>query len=205
MNNGKKIILGLIITTLAGVVISVFIQPPYYSGDVFTGKFDVEVLDSDLGPGERYLNENLEARFCVTRGYLHDVGDSDHGLTVEVSNLTRGWGPFAADVKGQENYEQGYVEENGYWIVSASQNAFVRWHLHVPVENLYGRFREENGHLFLWADNDNNEVNGYGPSNAPIATLWNKGDTMKVAVFSMGDVLVMSPEEATIYGVNQTR
>lgn len=167
-----------------------------------TGAFEIEAFDGDPGPAENYSNENLVIRFHVSEGTIKMVGDPDRGITIDVWNLTRDWGPFFADVREQENYEPGYVEENGYWTVSDTQNTYVRWRLHVPITT---EGRLENGvtaYLYLWADTDNDETNGYGPNYTPVVTLWDIGDTMKVVIQHWKGTLLTTSDENTIYGVN---
>lgn len=166
------------------------------------GSFELEVFDGDPGPAENYANENLVIRFYVSKGYIAMVGDPDRGIAVDVTNLTRGWDTFRADVLGVESYDQGYVENYGYWTVSDTQNTHVRWHLHVPVTSKGRLENEVTAYLYLWADTDNDEINGYGPEHKPATTLWDIGDSVKVVIWHWEGKLLTTSEENTIYGVN---
>jgi len=192
----------IIMTLTIGTCLLVFGPSEYINPPPNRGDFESEVFDGDLGPGENYINENLEIRFWPTSNIRH-VGDSTTGLSVDVSNLARNWGPFTADVKGQENYEQLHIiEESGYWTVSAVENTYVRWRLFVPVTS-----GVLTGHsvacLYLWSDNDDNETNGYGTGHKPQSTIWDNGDEIKFEMWSGGNKMSMDENEKTIYGENR--
>jgi hypothetical protein len=202
-------VFGLITALVASLIVAVVltINRETYLIDAFPsqGTFRVEVLDNDSGQGEGYLNENLEIRYILYGKRLLNVGDPDLGLTVGVTNLTRSWGPFIADVKGQTNYRRGYIEENGYWTVSVAENAYIRWYLIVFVLSEGQLWAEKHFLLYLWADTDNNEANGYGTAHKPATTLWDKEDHVKMTVTSYGEYVSMLPETLTIRGTNLIR
>ncbi len=203
----RRVVAGLVIVLVVSLIASLIVAVARVTkieiGDNFSNdvSVSVEVRDNDPSQGEGYLNENLAVVFYTTKS-VSEVGDPNHGLTVEVSSLTHGWGPFVADVKGQTNYGQGHIEENGYWTVSVAQNAYIRWRLHVPVDSTGHLGQSTPAYFFLWADTDNNEANGYGTAHKPTTTLWDKGDRVKVTVTSYGKFVLISPEEETIQGTN---
>lgn len=197
----------IIVSLTASSIVAVALTRKVEIGDVFPsqGTFEVSVRDNDPSQGEGYLNENLTITYSVFGQYLRNVGDPDLGLTVSVTDLTRSWGPFIADVKGQTDYTRGYIEENGDWTVSAVENTYIRWRLVVPVQS-HGEFLAGiDMYLYLWADTDNNEANGYGTAHKPATTLWNTGDSMKVTVTSYGEQVPTTPEEDIIQGTNLIR
>ncbi|MEW6221776.1 MAG: hypothetical protein AB1476_00435 [Candidatus Hadarchaeota archaeon] len=199
-----KIVSIVTVIAITTTVILIVTQSPFIpTVDPVVGEFNAEVFDSDTTSSEIFSNENMVIRFYTTVKSLRYVGDKDHGLIVKISNTTRGWGTFVADVKGQENYARGYVEENGYWAASAAQNAFVRWSLHVPVTVVGKLEHGENAYLYLWVDNDNEETNSYGTGHKPAAMLWNRGDVLELTASSYGDGFSTPPSGLTISGVNR--
>ncbi|MEW6592445.1 MAG: hypothetical protein AB1305_02000 [Candidatus Hadarchaeota archaeon] len=146
--------------------------------------FSAKVLDGMAGAGENYTNENVIITFSTGWSALGYVGHPENGLAISLSKS--GWGPFVPSVKGHENYENGYVEENGYWTVSTAQNAYIRWSLNVQVTQ-FGRLEYPGtGNLYLWADTNANEVDGYGMSSKPPMLLWDAGDNLRIRAWSEG-------------------
>jgi hypothetical protein len=197
----------MIVLVIAGLISAVVLTrretgEKRFPGD---GDFSAEVCDNDPSQGEGYLNENLTITYSLMSGSgIPDVGNPDSGLTFSVTNLTRGWGPFTADVKGQENYEHEASQKHGYWTVSAVENTYIRWHLLV-VPQPSGRLVVGEGytHLYLWADTDNDEANGYGTTHKPTTTLWDKGDTLELYAYWGGYTIWAYENRRTISGVNR--
>jgi len=210
MNMGwmnKAVVVGLaaaiIMAITIGMCLLVFGPSEYITPPPNRGDFEAEIFDGDLGPGENYINENLEIRFWPTLSNIGHVGDPTTGLSADVSNLTRNWGSFTADVKGQENYDNMYVEKSGYWTISVSQSAYIRWHLNVSVSTTGILGVHMTAYLSLWPDNDNNETNGYGAEHEPLFTIWDENDEIKFEMWSGGNRISMEENEKTIYGENR--
>ncbi|MEW6592867.1 MAG: hypothetical protein AB1305_04225 [Candidatus Hadarchaeota archaeon] len=203
MRRGRIVLLaGIVLASLVAVIFYLF-MPSYQTPEhPIPGLISAKVFDGDLGPSENYRNENVIIMFMSGRGVFRYVGHPTQGLTVDVSNVTRGWGPFVADVKGQENYARGYVEENGYWVVG--DDAYIFWKLYLPNVTVAGRLEESTAaYLYLWGDKDDNATNGYGTLYVPTSLLWNEGDNLELTVQTYWDgKLAGGHVNVTLYGEN---
>jgi hypothetical protein len=134
--------------------------------------------DNDNTSLENCQNENVLILF-YTPG-LENVGSPSDGLVVTVGSPMRSWGPFQAAVRGQTNYEKGYVERSGSWTdTGLSGKQGIRWKLQVPVET-DGRL-SSGMNAYLWARE--NADNLYSAKLQPTTKLlWDDHDNLTVEV-----------------------
>jgi len=151
------------------------------------GDFIGEIYDNDTPRGS-FKNENVTITFYTTQGYLRDVGDPSDGLTVTIGSSQRGWGPFQADVKGQTNYENGFVEENGTWtsISGLSGNQGILWKLYVPITSAGRLEKDVCAYLGLWARMDVDNVDS-AKLQPYTKLLWDAHDDLTITVSCRGD------------------
>ncbi|MEW6222919.1 MAG: hypothetical protein AB1476_06435 [Candidatus Hadarchaeota archaeon] len=166
------------------------------AAELVAGTASATVYDSDPTSAESYNNENILITFSTTTGYLRYVGDTGQGLTVTISNPRTGWGPFIVDVKGQTDYSNEHVIENGIWTASGNN---VFWKLYVPV-TADGKFESgATAYLYLYT---------YGPIDSrlpvtkPSATLWDHDDDLTFSVSCYGDTFTTSFGTVRLFGSN---
>jgi flagellin-like protein len=187
----------------AAAIVAVYVSGLYVGRTaVVAGTIDGVVYDNDPTSLENYKNENVLIYFATTQGYLRDVGDPNDGLTVAVGSSRNGWGEFIASVRGQVNYDKGYVESSGVWTGDGlPTNSGIRWTLYVPVTTA-GRLQTgSTAFLRLWALD--NAENIYGPKLQPTKkVLWDYYDDLTITVSCRGDSFTTSFGTVRLFGFN---
>jgi hypothetical protein len=181
----KLIVLFFVVIVAVTAIVAVYLSEQHYVDGlvIVAGDFNGVVYDNDNTLTENYQNENVLITFYMTYGYLRNVGDPSDGLVVTVGSQQNSWGPFLADARGQVDYGNGYVTENGEWTGGGlPTNARIRWELHVPVTSAGHLEKGENAYLYLWAES----VTG-GKLQPSIKLLWDNGDNLMISVASSGD------------------
>ncbi len=187
----KKIIIvviaAILISTLITIVPAVFLdiqQDENKRAYFIAADFEAILYHDNSSPDNR--NENLTIMIKVDTGYFRNVGASENGFRVEITNAVTGLGPFTADVMGQTNYSQGFVEKSGVWDVM--DNKGIQWNLKIPVSTI-GRFENvTTAYLYLWADNNTSSDADNSKIDPEQLVLWYLGNLLSLRITCHDDI-----------------
>ena len=190
-------------TVAAATVVAIYVSGIYVSRtSVVAGAIDGVVNDNDPTSLENYRNENVLISFFTTQGYLRDVGDPNDGLIVAVGSSRNGWGEFEASVRGQVNYNKGYVKAGGVWTGSGlPAGSGIRWNLYVPVTTAGRLATNVSAYLRMWAIADATNENS-AKLQSSVKLLWDYYDDLVITIACRGDAFTTSFGTVRLFGFN---
>jgi len=191
-------------TVAAAAIVAVYVSGVYVGRTVVVaGAIDGTIYDNDNTSLENYMNENVLIVFATTQGYLRDVGDPSDGLQVAIGSTRHGWGEFIASVRGQVNYNKGYVEAEGKWtgISGLSSSQGIHWKLYVPITSAGRLEKGVSAYLRLWARTNADNIDSV--KIQPYAKmLWDYSDDLTITVSCRGDSFTTTWNTVRLYGFN---